>query len=91
MTDAVLFDLREGVATLTLNQPERLNPLSQPVVDGLLASIERVRSDRAVRAVVVTGAGRGFCSGADLADLAQRDTRTSSLGSQVGELMAAAT
>jgi 2-(1,2-epoxy-1,2-dihydrophenyl)acetyl-CoA isomerase len=84
---AILFDLHEGVATLTLNQPERLNPLSPAVVQGLLEAMDRVREDSAVRAVLLTGSGRGFCAGADLADLAQRDTSDESLGRQVGRLM----
>jgi 2-(1,2-epoxy-1,2-dihydrophenyl)acetyl-CoA isomerase len=88
MTDAVLFDLHEGVATLTLNQPERLNPLSPAVVDGLLQSLRRVREDAQVRALLITGRGRGFCVGADLADLAQRGGAQESLGQHVGRLMA---
>jgi 2-(1,2-epoxy-1,2-dihydrophenyl)acetyl-CoA isomerase len=84
---AVLFDLREGVATLTLNQPDRLNPLAQPIVDGLLQALQRVRDDASVRAVLLTGAGRGFCVGADLADLAGRAQGPESLGRHVGRLM----
>lgn len=84
---AVLFDLHEGVATLTLNRPERLNPLSPAIVDGLLQAMRRVREDAAVHAVLITGRGRGFSAGADLADLAQRDTSRESLGRQVGRLM----
>ena len=87
MTDAVLFDLHEGVATLTLNEPDRLNPLSDRVVAGLLDSLQRVREDVAVRAVRVTGQGRGFCVGADLADLATRGAGRASIGEHVGKLM----
>lgn len=84
---AVLFDLHEGVATLTLNEPERLNPLSHAVVDGLLESLVRVRADTSVRCVVLTGSGRGFCVGADLGDLARRAGGPESLGQHVGQLM----
>jgi len=82
---AVLFDLHEGVATLTLNQPERLNPLSHAVVQAMLAHLQRVREDPKVRCVVVTGGGRGFSVGADLADLAQHPVEA--LPQYVGELM----
>lgn len=84
---AVLYELRAGVASLTLNQPERLNPLSAQVVDALLQALRRVREDSSVRAVLLTGRGRGFCVGADLADLAQRANEQESLGRQVGRLM----
>lgn len=54
-----------GVATITLDRPERLNALDEQMTADLLASAERAAGDPAVRAVVLTGAGRGFCSGGD--------------------------
>lgn len=64
---------RDGhVAVLTLNRPEKLNALSATLSGELLAAMEELRADDAVRAVVVTGAGRGFCSGADLTGGAAR-------------------
>ncbi len=54
------------VATITLNRPDRINALSPALLDALVVAAERARSDR-VRAVLLTGEGRGFCSGADLA------------------------
>jgi enoyl-CoA hydratase/carnithine racemase len=56
----------EGVALITLNRPERLNAITQPMVMEWAQALEDARLDSEVRAVVVTGAGRGFCSGADM-------------------------
>lgn len=58
---------REGhVAVLTLDRPDRLNALSAALRDEILAACDEVRSDDTIRAAVITGAGRGFCSGVDL-------------------------
>ena len=62
----LLLDKRGHVAVLTLNRPAKLNALDAGLRDAMLAAIGDVRADDAVRAVVFTGAGRGFCSGADL-------------------------
>jgi enoyl-CoA hydratase/carnithine racemase len=59
-------DLDRGVFTLTLDRPDRLNALSREMGDELLRVIEEVDRNDDVRAVIVTGAGRGFCAGADL-------------------------
>jgi 2-(1,2-epoxy-1,2-dihydrophenyl)acetyl-CoA isomerase len=66
MTDAVLFDVRDAVATVTLNRPDRLNALNEDVHAGLRAAFARIETDETIRAVLLTGAGRGFCAGADL-------------------------
>jgi len=58
--------LEDGVLTLTLSRPERLNALDPTMLEELLHVIDAVDADDAVRAVVVTGAGRAFCAGADL-------------------------
>jgi 2-(1,2-epoxy-1,2-dihydrophenyl)acetyl-CoA isomerase len=62
----LLFELRDGVAILTMNRPERLNALSRPMLDAGIAALERCADDPAVGAIVVTGAGRGFCAGGDV-------------------------
>lgn len=62
---------RDGhVATITLNRPDRLNAISGPMLAELGAMLKECDADRNVRAIVLTGAGRGFCSGLDLQDLA---------------------
>lgn len=56
----------EGVTLLTLNRPDRLNALDAPMVRELSAELDRLRTDRSCRVVVLTGAGRAFCAGLDL-------------------------
>lgn len=66
MNGPVLYHLEQGVATLTLNRPEVLNALDETLLAVLRDSFSRAADDEAVRAIVVTGAGRAFCAGADL-------------------------
>lgn len=66
MSDAVLSDSTGGVLTLTLNRPQQLNSLNSAIIDGLAAGVNRGAGDPAVRVVVIRGAGRAFCAGADL-------------------------
>ena len=70
MTGLVLTEFGDGVLTVTLNQPDRLNPLSFALQRELAAAWVTARRDPQVRCVVLTGAGRAFCSGADVSDLA---------------------
>ena len=63
---AVLFGVKEGVATVTLNRPEVLNALDAAMARQLVQALEACAMDEAVRAVVLTGAGRGFCAGGDM-------------------------
>lgn len=69
----ILFDTGEGVATITLNRPDVLNSFTRPMARELRAAIERVAGDDTLRAVVLTGAGRGFCAGQDLSEAAPRE------------------
>jgi 2-(1,2-epoxy-1,2-dihydrophenyl)acetyl-CoA isomerase len=62
----IRVDTADGVATITLNRPESLNALNTQMRGELLAAFKAAARDDAVRAVVLTGEGRGFCSGADL-------------------------
>jgi len=64
---ATTYEVNEGIATLTLNRPERLNAFNEDLVRGALRAVSEARVDPAVRALVLTGSGRGFCAGADLA------------------------
>jgi enoyl-CoA hydratase/carnithine racemase len=59
-------ELEPGILLVTMNRPERLNALSQGLIAELHATFERINTDRSVRVVILTGAGRGFCSGDDL-------------------------
>ena len=66
----VLFEKEGGVALLTLNRPERLNAITGPMLSELSERLIECDRDRDVRAIVITGAGRGFCAGLDLQDAA---------------------
>jgi enoyl-CoA hydratase/carnithine racemase len=65
-TETVLYEVAEGVATITLNRPDRLNAWNREMGEGWSSALQRAAADPEVRAVVVTGAGRGFCAGADM-------------------------
>ena len=67
MYETILYEVRDGVALLTLNRPERRNALNAALNSDLLAGLQRAETDPAVRAVLITGSGKGFCAGADLA------------------------
>ncbi len=71
MTDALLVDRAGGVATLTLNRPDSLNSLDTATKEALRDTLADVAADAAVRAVVLTGAGRAFCVGQDLREHVQ--------------------
>jgi 2-(1,2-epoxy-1,2-dihydrophenyl)acetyl-CoA isomerase len=68
----VRYEVAEGIATVTLNRPQHLNTMSPELLEGALEAFERAASDDAVRALVLTGAGRGFCAGGDLGGMASR-------------------
>lgn len=64
--ETVLYDVTDGVATITLNRPEQMNAWTAQLSDELSLAMGAADADETVRAVVVTGAGRAFCAGADL-------------------------
>lgn len=64
--ETLAYDLDDGVATITLNRPEKLNAFNTQMMKDLIAAFDVTDADDAVKAVIVTGAGRGFCAGADL-------------------------
>jgi enoyl-CoA hydratase/carnithine racemase len=66
MTEAVQYSVDAGVATIMLNRPDKLNALNTPMYEGIMAALDHTDGDDSVRAVIVTGAGRAFCAGADL-------------------------
>jgi 2-(1,2-epoxy-1,2-dihydrophenyl)acetyl-CoA isomerase len=80
MNDTVLIEDHGAVRVITLNRPERLNALNPDMLSALRAAFGAVRETPAVRAVVLTGMGRGFCAGADL---------TQNLGGEARDLGAA--
>lgn len=69
-----LIDLQvlDGIATLTLNRPDKRNAMSDDMRSQFIAALERVAADKAVRALVLTGAGKGFCAGGDISGMQKR-------------------
>ncbi len=70
--ETILYTVAEGVATITLNRPAVLNALNDSMGRELIEAFKQAGRNPAVRCVVLTGAGRGFCSGQDLSDFGQR-------------------
>lgn len=66
----LLYERSDHIATITLNRPERLNAISFEMLEALTARLNEAEADDSVRVIVITGAGRGFCSGLDLKDAA---------------------
>jgi 2-(1,2-epoxy-1,2-dihydrophenyl)acetyl-CoA isomerase len=66
--EAILYDVAEGVATITLNKPERLNAFDNQMLGEWADALHKADQDNDVRAIIITGAGRGFCSGMNVAN-----------------------
>lgn len=64
--ETLLYDVQDGVATITLNRPDKLNAFNTLMRDEIITALDHTDADDAVRAVIFTGAGRGYCAGADL-------------------------
>ncbi len=76
MNQVVLTDIRDGVLTITLNRPERMNAVDRATAKLLAEAVMSAREDDAVRAVILTGTARGWCTGADLAGGAEQPEMT---------------
>jgi 2-(1,2-epoxy-1,2-dihydrophenyl)acetyl-CoA isomerase len=72
--ETVITELRGNVATITMNRPDRRNALNDALNRDLLSAFRQAQEDDTVRAILLTGAGRGFCAGADLANFQQLPT-----------------
>ncbi len=86
--ETIIYEKQDGVAVITLNRPERMNAFNDTMIAEWAQCLNEARTDGDVRVVVVTGAGRGFCSGADLrsgsgvAEVASSDVQTVSAAGQ---------
>ena len=72
MAEEILCSIADGIATLTLNRPDKRNAMNSALLDGLRQRFDALEDDRDVRVVVVRGAGTAFCSGMDLNELSRR-------------------
>lgn len=75
--EAILFDITDGVATITLNRPDKLNSFTEQMHADLRDAVNKVRIDPSVRALLITGSGRGFCAGQDLNERAMSGQKSS--------------
>ncbi len=76
----IIFATADGVATITLNRPDVLNSFTRQMARELREALERCGAEDSIRAVLLTGAGRGFCAGQDLAEAAPKDGAMPDLG-----------
>ena len=67
----VRYEQKDGIATITLDRPESLNSMTNQFMDELRSALTAVEGDETVRVAILTGEGRGFCSGADLSGVDQ--------------------
>jgi enoyl-CoA hydratase/carnithine racemase len=82
VSDRVTCKIVEGVADVRLNRPEKLNALDGPMFDGLIEVGENLKADPSVRAVVISGTGRGFCAGLDFSAFQAMGQRPSATGAE---------
>ena len=68
----IIFTKERHLAILTMNRPKRLNAMNEGLMNGMREAIESVKTDRDIRVLIITGAGRGFCSGADVKEMEER-------------------
>jgi enoyl-CoA hydratase len=84
--ETLLYDLRNGIAGVKINRPEKLNALNRRVMEELLACFQAVQRDDAVRVVILTGSGeKAFAAGADIGELAALDPVEGKLTSEFGQ------
>lgn len=68
----IALQVRAGIATITLNRPDKRNAMSDEMRSAFIDALERVAADKAIRALVLTGAGKGFCAGGDISGMQRR-------------------
>ncbi len=88
--ERVLVTIEQGIGTLTLNRPDKRNAFDRPMCGELVAALRALAANDEVRVIIITGAGRGFCAGADLATLAQGARELVAAGREVPLLIRSA-
>ncbi len=84
---SILYGVTDGVATITLNNPAKLNPLSGNIQTEMRDALANVRADASVRALMITGAGKAFCVGADLSAMGGKSEDERSRGNLTADRM----
>jgi enoyl-CoA hydratase/carnithine racemase len=79
--ETIILERKEGIGYLTLNRPDRANTISLQLMHDVVSAMEQVEADQEYRVVIVTGAGKHFCGGADLRDFAERARERAASGS----------
>lgn len=74
--ESILYDVADGVATITLNRPEKLNAFTTEMAQRWVHYLKAAQADTQVRAIIITGAGKGFCSGGDTGNMGGSDALT---------------
>src|SRR5256885_2176650 len=86
--DTLLFEIRDAIARITINRPDKLNALNDQVVDELADAAERVATEPAIRGAILTGSGtKAFVAGADIADLSKQGPFDGKARAQRGQAM----
>lgn len=84
----IIFDVKQGVATITFNRPKALNALSRQLLDELGAALDEIEADEAIRVLILTGAGeKAFVAGADISELATFNALQAKLFARQGQLI----
>ncbi len=89
--EQIAYEVADGIGTITLNRPDKMNAFTGTMMNELIDVFRKVNQDDAVRAVVVTGAGKAFCAGADLSagaktfDYEAREDRPDRKGAAQGD------
>jgi 2-(1,2-epoxy-1,2-dihydrophenyl)acetyl-CoA isomerase len=85
MYQQLQLDITDGIATVTLNRPDKLNAYTVDMGEEIVDAFDTLKDDESVRAVILTGAGRGFCAGVDLDHLKEQAGATETDGPRLGE------
>jgi enoyl-CoA hydratase/carnithine racemase len=85
MYQHILLDVTDGIATITLNRPDKLNAYTVDMGEDIVNVFDQLKDDEKVRVVILTGAGRGFCAGVDLEHLEEQANATDIKGPRLGE------
>src|SRR5271166_2085122 len=80
--ETIILDRKDGIGYMTLNRPDRANTISLQLMHDVVSAMEQVEADHEYRVVILTGAGKHFCGGADLRDFAERAQQRASSGSE---------